>query len=76
MKGGRDFCTRFGPGHAAPVAVDVATVATTKGDTLFLTEAPGGFRLTPYDPTFERQMKMAREIMKTDRNMLRELANR
>ena len=47
-----------------------------KGDTLFLTEAHGGFRLTPYDPTFERQMKMAREIMKTDRNMLRELANR
>ncbi|MCP5112788.1 MAG: AbrB/MazE/SpoVT family DNA-binding domain-containing protein, partial [bacterium] len=27
------------------------------GDTLILTEAPGGgFRLTPYDPEFERQM--------------------
>jgi putative addiction module antidote len=54
----------------------LAAMHVEKGDTLFLTEAPGGFRLTPYDPTFERQMKMAREIMKTDRNMLRELANR
>jgi putative addiction module antidote len=46
------------------------------GDTVFVTEAPGGFRLTPYDPEFERQMGLAREIMKEDRNMLRELAHR
>lgn len=44
------------------------------GDTLFLTEAPGGFRLTPYDPEFERQMEAARRIMKKRRNALRELA--
>jgi putative addiction module antidote len=44
------------------------------GDTLFATPAPGGYRLTPYDPVFERQMNMAREIMKEDRNLLRELA--
>jgi death on curing protein len=31
---------------------------------LFLTEAEdGSFRLTPYDPTFERQMKLAEQIM-------------
>jgi putative addiction module antidote len=47
-----------------------------EGDTIFVTDAPGGFRLTPYDPEFERQMKVAREIMKEDRNMLRELAHR
>jgi putative addiction module antidote len=47
-----------------------------EGDTIFVTDAPGGFRLTPYDPEFERQMGLAREIMKTNRNMLRELANR
>jgi putative addiction module antidote len=47
-----------------------------EGDTIFVTDAPGGFRLTPYDPEFERQMGLAREIMKTDRNALRELANR
>lgn len=44
------------------------------GDTLFLSEAPGGFRLTPYDPEFERQMEAARRIMKNRRNALRELA--
>ena len=46
------------------------------GDTLFLTEAPGGFRLTPYDPTFERQMTAAEEIMRQNRDVLRELAKR
>lgn len=45
-----------------------------EGDTLFLTPAPGGYRVTPYDPAFERQMTLAREIMKQDRNLLRELA--
>jgi putative addiction module antidote len=47
-----------------------------EGDTIFVTDAPGGFRLTPYDPEFERQMGLAREIMKANRNMLRELAHR
>jgi hypothetical protein len=42
---------------------------------LFLTEA-GGVRVTPYDPEFERQMTIAREVMKSDRDMLRELAKR
>jgi len=46
------------------------------GDTLYLTEAPGGYRVTPYDPTFERQMAAAREVMKRRRNALRELATR
>jgi len=47
-----------------------------EGDFVFVTEAPGGFRLTPYDPAFERQMALARDIMKADRDMLRELAKR
>jgi putative addiction module antidote len=46
------------------------------GDKLFLTPAPGGFRVTPYDPQFERQMTVAREVMKKRRNILRELAKR
>ncbi|WP_298726297.1 AbrB/MazE/SpoVT family DNA-binding domain-containing protein [uncultured Ferrovibrio sp.] len=45
-----------------------------KGDTLYLTETPDGFRLTPYNPEFERQMEMARKIMKEHRDVLRELA--
>ncbi|MBW7850985.1 MAG: AbrB/MazE/SpoVT family DNA-binding domain-containing protein [Rhodospirillales bacterium] len=45
-----------------------------KGDSLYLTEAPDGFRLTPYDPAFEAQMNAARRIMKKRRASLRELA--
>lgn len=43
------------------------------GDTLFLTEAPDGYRLTPYDPKFEEQMTVARKVMKKRRNVLRQL---
>lgn len=46
-----------------------------KGDTVYLTEAPGGgYRLTPYNPDFERQMLQAEEIMHDDREILRALA--
>jgi putative addiction module antidote len=45
-----------------------------KGDSLYLTEAPGGFRVTPYDPEFERQITAAEEIMHEDRNVLRALS--
>ena len=45
-----------------------------KGDTLYLTESPEGYRLTPYDPGFEQKMAAAERIMKRRRNVLRELA--
>ena len=46
-----------------------------KGDTVYLTETPeGGYRLTPYNPDFERQMKLAEDIMHEDREILRALA--
>jgi putative addiction module antidote len=45
-----------------------------KGDKVYLTETPDGFRLTPYEPKFEQQMEAARDIMKRYRNTLRELA--
>ena len=45
-----------------------------KGDSLYLTEAPGGFRVTPYDPEFERQITVAEEIMQEDRDLLRALS--
>jgi len=44
------------------------------GDQLYLTPSPGGFRVTPYDPEFEEQMTVARDIMRKDRDILRELA--
>ncbi|MGP0089689.1 MAG: AbrB/MazE/SpoVT family DNA-binding domain-containing protein [Xanthobacteraceae bacterium] len=45
-----------------------------EGDMLFLTEAKDGFRLTPYDPDFERQMQVAQRVMRRNRNVLRALA--
>jgi putative addiction module antidote len=52
-----------------------AHLKVQKGDTLYLTEAPGGgYRLTPYNPDFERQMALAEEIMHDDREILRALA--
>jgi len=52
----------------------MARLRVKKGDLLFLTEAPGGYRLTPYDPEFEHQMTMAEEIMHDDRDVLRALS--
>jgi putative addiction module antidote len=45
-----------------------------KGDTLILTDAPDGYRITPYAPDFERQLKRAEQIMHDDREILRALA--
>ena len=45
-----------------------------KGDTLYITEAPDGYRLTPFNPEFEQQMTAARKVMKARRAALRELA--
>ncbi len=45
-----------------------------KGDTLYITETPDGYRLTPYNPEFESQMTVARKTMKKRRAALRELA--
>jgi putative addiction module antidote len=52
----------------------LARLKVGKGDTLYLTEAPDGYRLTPYSPEFEAQMETARGIMRKRRNVLRELA--
>ena len=52
----------------------LARLKLEKGDTVFLTEAADGYRLTPYDPEFERQMDLARQVMRRRRNALRELA--
>jgi putative addiction module antidote len=45
-----------------------------EGDTVFLTESSEGLRITSYDPAFEEDMRIAREVMGKRRNLLRELA--
>ncbi len=52
----------------------LARLKLVTGDKVFLTDAPGGATLTPHDPAFEIQMKLAREVMAERRAVLRELA--
>ena len=53
----------------------ISRLKTGDGEKLFLIEAgDGDFRLTPYDPLFEKKMKKAEDIMRRYRNALRALA--
>jgi putative addiction module antidote len=52
----------------------LASLKVGEGDTLYVTETPGGVTITPYDPEFEAQIKAARRVMKKRRNVLRGLA--
>lgn len=73
-----------------PTAVKVTTVGSSvgivlprevlnhlhveKGDTLYLIESPDGVRLSPYDPEFARKLDVFDEVMRENRDVLRELA--
>jgi putative addiction module antidote len=52
----------------------LARLKLEKGDSVFVTDTPGGVVVTPYSEEFEAQMSAARGIMKRRRNVLRELA--
>jgi putative addiction module antidote len=53
----------------------VSRLRTKDGAPLYLTETPeGGYRLTPYDPTFEQKMAKAEDIIGRYRNALHVLA--
>ena len=45
----------------------------SKGDRLAVLEVPDGIHLTPYDPTFAKQMDAAEHVMREDRDALRKL---
>ena len=67
--------TRIGNSLGAVVPKEaLARLKLGAGDTIYLTESPDGFRLTPYSPHFAAQMEAARRVMKRRRNALRELA--
>ena len=51
-----------------------ARLKVKKGDSVFPTETPDGYTLTPYDPEFDEAMTMAHEAMGKYRNTLRKLA--
>lgn len=67
--------TKIGNSAGIVLPKDVlARLRVGPGDALYLTEAPDGVRLSATDPDFEEQMKVAEEIMRRDRNVLRALA--
>jgi len=67
--------TRVGNSTAVVLPKEVLQrLKLERGDTVYLTETPDGWRLTPYDPEFEHQMQEARRLMKKRRNALRTLA--
>ena len=53
----------------------IARLNTRDGAPLYLIEASdGGYRLTPYDPSFEQKMATAEDIIARYRNALHVLA--
>jgi putative addiction module antidote len=52
----------------------IADLAVEKGDRLYLTRSPEGYRITKSDPDFERRVALARRIISKRHNALRELA--
>jgi putative addiction module antidote len=67
--------TQVGSSTGLVLPKEVLTrLKVVKGDAVYLTESPDGFRITPYDPEFEEDMAIARKVMRDNRDALRELA--
>ena len=52
----------------------LARLRVDKGDELYALETPDGIRLTVHDPEFARQMEVAEQVMREDRQVLHKLA--
>lgn len=52
----------------------LAKLRVDKGDTLYVTEVPGGIELRAFDAKFAREMELAEQIMREDRDVLKRLA--
>ena len=52
----------------------LARLRADVGDSIFVSETPEGLRISAHDPEFERQMVVAEQIMREDRDILRVLA--
>jgi putative addiction module antidote len=52
----------------------IARLKVDQGDSVFLTEAPDGYRITLYDEELGIQLAEVRDVMRKRRNALRELA--
>ena len=46
----------------------------SKGESVFLTETPDGYTLTPYDPALEEEIQAGRAFMREFRDTFHQLA--
>ncbi len=52
----------------------LARLKLGKGQSVFLTESPEGYTLTPYDPALEEEIQAGREFMRDYRDTFHQLA--
>ena len=52
----------------------LARLKLDKGASVFITETPGGYVLTPYDPALAEQIEAGRDFMRTYRDTFHQLA--
>lgn len=52
----------------------LARLKLSKGQSVFLTETPDGYVLTPYDPALEEEIQAGREFMRDYRDTFHQLA--
>jgi putative addiction module antidote len=52
----------------------LANLKLEKGESIFLTETPEGYVVTPYDPALEEQVTAGRDFMREFRDTFHELA--
>jgi putative addiction module antidote len=52
----------------------LARLKLSKGESIFLTETPEGYTLTPYDPALEEELRAGRAFMRDFRDTFHQLA--
>ena len=52
----------------------ISRLKLSKGETVFLTETPDGYAITPYDPALEDEIAAGRAFMRDFRNTFHQLA--
>jgi putative addiction module antidote len=52
----------------------IARLKVEKGDSIFITETPDGYAITPYDPAIEEQLQAGRDFMSEYRDTFHQLA--
>lgn len=64
-------------GNSVGIVLPKALLAQLKvglGDTLFCSQVPDGVKMTAYDESVAEDLRLAEEIMRSRRNVLRALA--